>query len=284
MIQFVAQRILIACLRLLIASLIMLVGIELAFRLAGGAIDHAWTIAPELFSGAFLNDLFFARLIGSSLVFGLGFLLVLFVGYGWGLVAARLRWLQARLWLSAPLALLSCFPIFWVLVMVAAYAYWIWDRPGFANEIAIEEGPDWLGWWHAAVQGLCVGAGPAVWQLGAVSAIIGKSAAQPFVGGLFRAGFRESFVFYRHFVRGSISQLCGLLDRTVPCLIGGLIVAETAFRYDGLGSWLVASALGGDYLGMFVAGWCLTLPVVAIRCFRECLERFWDSAGDRSDA
>jgi len=175
---------------------------------------------------------------------------VFLIGYNWGVLGARLRRFRADRILSAPFSALACVPAFWFVVVVAIYSYFHWQRPGFANDVVVEEGPDLLSWWNACILSVPAMVAAVGWQIRAVSGAIEKELSCPYVRGLFASGYSDEDIFYRNVLRRSLPSLLALGDRTIPAMTGSLICLEYAFRYPGVGSLLVESVLLRSYGGI----------------------------------
>jgi len=162
-------------------------------------------------------------------------------------------------------------PGFWFVVLVAIYSYFHWQRPGFANDLVVERGPDLLTWWHAAVVALPAMAGGAAWQIRAVAAVLERETARPWVRGLFVAGANDEEIFYGRAIPRAAVSLAALLDRPVAAILGSLVVVESAFRYPGLGSLLVESVRLGSYPGILLASLSLAAIVLVATLLRELI-------------
>lgn len=278
MIRHVLQRLSVAMLRLLAAGLGVLVLMEFSFVVLGEAEWHVWEreawggVPPGLVPA--LSDwesLLRSRAGGTARVLALAIPAVLLAGYSWGILGARLRrWHAARL-LSAPFAAFACVPGFWFVVLVAIYSYFHWQRPGFANDLVVERGPDLLAWWHAAVVALPAMAGAAAWQIRQVAAVLERETARPWVRGLHVAGANDEEIFYGRAIPRARPSLLALMDRPVPAILGSLIVVEAAFRYPGLGGLLVESVQLASYPGILLASLALASIALAATLARELL-------------
>lgn len=281
MIRFILQRIGVLTVRLLVAALVLVVLIEAGFGILGGTDQHVWSITwdepvPEEVASAAAEVPGWIRLLGERLlaslpVVGMAWGGALLVGSAWGLLGARFRRFQATSFLAAPWSLLACAPAFWIVVAVAVYSYSAWQRPGFADELRVESGPNLLYWWNAAIVALPLLGMAAAWQIRAVSGVIVEEASQPFVKGLFLAGYRDEDIFHRNVVRRCRPALISLVDRTLPAVLGGLVVVEPAFRFQGLGAMLADSIRSAAYPGILLsAGAMVGITGVAV-AIREIL-------------
>lgn len=280
MARIVLQRLLVSVIRLAAAGLALIVLIELAFCVLGGSDRHIWKaesygpVPPELSArpvswAGLLED----RVRVSLPVFVICVPGILLIGYSWGVLGARLRRFHGARLLAAPFSLFACVPGFWFVVLVAIYSYFQWKRPGFANDLVVEQGPDLLTWWHAGVVALPALAAGAAWQIRAVSAVLEREVTRPYLRGLFMAGYSEEDLFYRNAFRRALPSLFALSDRTFSALAGGLVCLEYAFRYPGIGSLLVESVRLGSYGGILVSALALAAFLSAAVLISECAVR-----------
>ncbi len=259
MVKFLLQRFLAFVLRVVGAGVIVLLLIELSFCVFGGSDRHIWLAdsygadpGEIAYDAPGWRALVIARVGASAKVWLIAYGGALLVGYGWGILAARMRRLRLASLLAMPFSLFACVPGFWFVVAVAIYSYFAWQRPGFAEELVVQSGPDLMSWWYASVVALPVLAPAAAWQLRAVSEVIEKEAGRPFVKGLYTSGHRDDAIFYGNVFRRARPEVVGLLDQALPCLLGGLVVVEWAFRFDGFGSLFVDCVKGGYYEGILL--------------------------------
>ncbi len=278
MIRHILQRLLVATIRFLAAGMGLLVLMEFSFLVLAGSKVHlwdatAWGAVPVELSPRPLDWSELLRLRGEATarILLLAVPGSLLIGYSWGIPGARLRRQRAATLLAAPFAALACVPGFWFVGLVAIYSYFHWHRPGFANELVVERGPDLLTWWHAAVVALPALVGAAAWQIRAVAAVLEREVARPWVRGAFIAGANDEEIFYRRALRRSLVPLLDLSDRAIPVLLGSLVVLEPAFRYPGIGSLLVESIRLGSYPGIFFASLFLTALTTIATLMREVL-------------
>ncbi len=276
MIRHVLHRLLVAAVRFAAVGVALLALMELAFCVVGGSDRHVWRaesyapVPPELASRPLpWEDLLRQRLAATGRVLLLSVPGILLAGYAWGLLGARLRRYRAARLLAAPFAAFACVPGFWFVVLVATYSYFHWQRPGFADDLVVERGPDLLAWWHAAVVALPGLAAGAAWQIRAVAAELEREAAAPWVRGLFAAGANSEEIFYGRVVPRSASKLVALADGALPALLGQIVVLESAFRYPGLGSLLVDSIRLGSHSGVFLAAISLAAIATLAAFLRE---------------
>lgn len=280
MARIVLQRLLVSVIRFAAAGLALIVLIELAFCVIGGSDRHIWKaesygpVPPELSArpvswAGLLED----RVRVSLPVFVICVPGILLIGYSWGVLGARLRRFHGARLLAAPFSLFACVPGFWFVILVAIYSYFQWKRPGFANDLVVEQGPDLLTWWHAGVVALPALAAGAAWQIRAVSTVLEREATRPYLRGLFVAGYSEEDIFYRNAFRRALPSLFALSDRTFSALVGSLVCLEYAFRYPGIGSLLVESVRLGSYGGILVSALALAAFLTAGVLVSECIVR-----------
>lgn len=249
---------------------------EFSFTVLGKSERHVWTagvfeeMPPELSPRPrHWQDLLESRASGTARVLVLVIPAVLLIGYSWGLLGARLRRYHAVRLLAAPFAIFACVPGFWFVVLVAIYSYFQWQRPGFANDLVVERGPDLLAWWHAAVVALPVMAAGAAWQIRAVATVVERETTRPWVRGLFIGGANDEEIYYGRAIPRAIPALVAISDRTVAMTVGSLVVVESAFRYPGMGSLLVESVRLGSYSGILFASLSLTSVALGATLLRE---------------
>jgi ABC-type dipeptide/oligopeptide/nickel transport system permease component len=261
MARIVLQRLLVSVIRFAAAGLALILLIEFAFCVIGGSDRHVWKpisygpVPPELSS----RPVSWAGLLEDRVRVSLPVVVlcvpgILLIGSSWGLLGARLRRYHGSRILAAPFSLFACVPGFWFIILVAIYSYFHWRRPGFANDLVVERGPDLLTWWHAAIVALPALAAGAAWQIRAVSTVLEKEVTRPYLRGLFMAGYSDEDIFYRNVFRRSLPALFAVSDRTLSSVAGSLICLEYAFRYPGLGSLLIESVKLGSYGGILLSG------------------------------
>ncbi len=261
MARIVLQRLLVSLIRYAAAGIALILLIEFSFCVIGGSDRHVWKpisygpVPPELSA----RPVSWAGLLEDRVRVSLPVLVlcvpgILLIGYSWGLLGARLRRFHGARILAAPFSLFACVPGFWFVVLVAIYSYFHWRRPGFANDLVVERGPDLLTWWHAAIVALPALAAGAAWQIRAVSTVLEKEVTRPYLRGLFMAGYSDEDIFYRNAFRRALPALFALSDRTLSSVAGSLICLEYAFRYPGLGSLFVESVKLGSYGGVLLSG------------------------------
>lgn len=269
MLRLIFQRFVAAILRLAAAAGIVLLLVEFSYCVLGGSDRHLWQ--PESWVSSPLGLPASAAASGKVVLLALSAIWVF--GYAWGILGARFRRLGGGRLLSAPFAFLACAPGFWLVILAAVYSYIVWQRPGFANDLVVERGPDLLAWWHAAVVALPAAVAGISWQIRAVSATLEAETARPWVRGLFIGGAGDEEIFYGSALRHARPGLWALLDRTFPALAGSLLVLESAFRYPGLGALLVDSVRAASYPGILAASLVLGVAVVFLTFVRELSSR-----------
>ena len=265
MIRHLLHRSLVACIRFVASGIALLALMELSFFVFGGSKLHVWMpeaygpVPPEfaprpLAWMALLQE----RAVATGRVLFLAILGIFLAGYSWGILGARLRRFRAARLLAALFAAFACLPGFWFVGLVAIYSYFHWQRPGFANDLVVERGPDLLAWWHAAVVALPAMVAGIAWQIRSVATVLEREVGRPWVRGLSVAGYDDEEIFYGNVLRRTKTSLCALFDRTFPALLGGLVVLESAFRFPGIGSLLVDSVRLGNYSGILLASLAMT--------------------------
>ncbi len=276
MLRIVLQRLLVSLLRFAAASLALLVLMEFAFCVLGGSDRHVWEAAsygpvpPELSPRPVSwRGLFEERVRTSLPVLLLCVPAIFLIGYSWGVLGARLRRFHGARVLAAPFALFACVPGFWFVVLVAIHSYFHWGRPGFANDLQVERGPDPLLWWHAAIVALPMLAAGAAWQIRAVADVLEKEVTSAYVRGLFLAGYSDEDIFYRNVFRRALPQLFAVSGATLSSVAGGLVCLEYAFRYPGMGSLLVESVKGAEHGGVLLSALSLAAFLSAMVLFSE---------------
>jgi peptide/nickel transport system permease protein len=268
MARIVLQRLLVSMIRFAAAGIALIVLIEFAFCVIGGSDLHVWKpdsygpVPPELSP----RPVSWAGLLEDRVRVSLPVVVlcvpgILLVGYSWGLLGARLRRFRGARLLASPFSLFACVPGFWFVGLVAIYSYFHWRRPGFANDLVVERGPDLLTWWHAAIVALPALAAGAAWQIRAVSDVLEKEVTRPYLRGLFMAGYSEEDIFYRNAFRRALPQLFAISGSTLSSVAGSLVCLEYAFRYPGIGSLLVESVKLGSYGGILLSALSLAAPL-----------------------
>lgn len=276
MIVHLLQRALVALIRVAVAALLILVLIELGGGVFARSDQHVWTLdlnapVPEELAPRSVSwtAVVAERASASARVLLLAGGGALLTGLSWGLLGARWRRFGGPRLLAAPFAAFACVPGFWWVIVVAIYSYFHWGRPGFANDLVVEEGPDLLTWWNAAVIALPVFAVGAAWQIRAVAAVIEGEAARPWVRTWFVEGRNDEEIFYGHLSGRSWRSALAKSAAVWPAMSGALVVVETAFRFDGIGSLLVESIRLSSHPGMILAALALTLATAACQFIAE---------------
>ncbi len=278
MIVHLLQRALVALIRVAVAALLILVLIELGGGVFGQADRHVWEIdlgapVPEELAPSSLpwSDLLAARVAASARVMLLASGAAILTGLSWGLLGARWRRFGGARLLASPFAAFACVPGFWWVIAVAVYSYFHWGRPGFANDLVVEEGPDLLTWWHAVVLALPVFAVGAAWQIRVVATVIEGEAARPWVRTWFVEGRNDEEIFYGHLLGQSWRTALAKTASVWPAMLGSLVVLEAAFRFDGVGSLLVESVRLSSHPGMILAALTLTVAAAVGAFFAEAV-------------
>ncbi len=278
MIHHCLQRTLVAVIRLAAVGMALFLLIEFSFSVVGGRRGPLWEgglftpVPAELVTQPLSwKRLLLERFFASGRVLLLAVPTLLLVGYAWGILGARRRRFRIAQLLSAPFAAFACVPGFCFVVLVAAYAYFYWQRPGFADELVVEQGPDLLAWWHAAVVALPAVAAGIAWQIRAVATELEREMSAPWVRGLALAGASSEEIFYARLLPRARFRLAALSDGFLPALLSQLVILEPAFRYPGLGSLLVDSIRLGNPSGILLAGLSLAWIATVATWTRELL-------------
>ncbi|MEM1442696.1 MAG: ABC transporter permease subunit [Verrucomicrobiota bacterium] len=265
-------------------AVLLLIIIEVSYGVIGASDTHVWELSfsdPILPLGDLSGDAGWGKVWplakNSMVVVGIAWATILVVGYTWGILAARLRRVRGDWFFVLPWLVLASVPAFWWVIQVVIYAYFTWERPGFADEIVVDSGPDLMWWWNIAVLALPLTVLGISVQIHRVCRRIREEAELPFVRGLYRAGYSNSEIFYEHILRRVKRDLVEQADATLPLILGGLIFVEVAFRFDGLGRFLVRSLELSYFPGIVVVGlWMAVLIGVAallremiVHCFGE---------------
>ncbi|MEM9283471.1 MAG: ABC transporter permease subunit [Verrucomicrobiota bacterium] len=281
MLRYTLQRLATFGLRVGLVMVFVVALIEFSFGVLGGSEKHVWQIESyRLHGGALIGsgeswwEVVTLRTWNSLKVLLVAFGGALIVGYSWGILAARFRRWRLTGIFSFPMSAIACAPGFWVVVGVAVYSLGQWQRPGFADEVVVESGPDLMSWWYAVVVALPLLTVASAWLLRAVSRAVGDEFQQPYVKGLVAGGHRNEGIFYGNILRRSRLNLLKLLDQVLPSLVGGLVIVEWAFRYEGIGSLFVDSVRESSYLGIMLSCfWCAVL-IGSASCLREIIVKF----------
>lgn len=260
--------------RRLLSSLLMTVirvifiGIVLGFLVrqiasTPGDLDlGSWLTEP--WRGVLLNRLIVS---GRVLIFALPTILI--TGYLWGIFGARFRRLHLARLLSLPFSAFACVPGFWFVILVAAYSYFHWQRPGFADELTLESGPNLLVWWHAAVVALPAAAAGVAWQIRAVATHLERTMGRPWVRSLLLEGENDDTIFYRYLLRHKAASLISLFSGGIPLVLSSLIVLEPAFHLEGIGALLTESIKTSSPSGVLISAIALVSPSILASFFSE---------------
>lgn len=278
MIRFLGQRLLVLLVRLILVAALLLLVIELSYGVMGGTDAHVWQmdftdpVQPSLaLSGNGGWDSIIDPIVNSFLVIGMSWGVVLLTGYAWGILSARLQRFPFRHFIALPWLLLACVPGFWFVIQVAIYSYFEWERPGFANEVIVESGPDLMRWWNAVVVSTPLTVLGIAVQIRAVNDRIQEEAALPFVKGLYQSGYSNGEIFYQNVLRRLSGDMIALSDRTLPLILGGLIFVEAAFRYEGMGNFLLRSLEMSYFPGILVSGLWMASIIGLVALIREII-------------
>jgi peptide/nickel transport system permease protein len=89
-------------------------------------------------------------------------------------------------------------------------------------------------------------------------------------------GIRESRVVFRHVLRNALVPIFTVSGLTVAGLIAGDVVVEQAFGVNGLGSFLVQSALDKDFASVQAVALILVTTFVVVNTIVDFWSRFLD--------
>jgi peptide/nickel transport system permease protein len=80
-------------------------------------------------------------------------------------------------------------------------------------------------------------------------------------------GLRRGTVIFRHVLRNALLPTITVIAAQTSYLLGGLVVVETLFRYQGIGSLILTAARGKDYpmmeAGILTVGAAYILSAIA---------------------
>jgi peptide/nickel transport system permease protein len=71
--------------------------------------------------------------------------------------------------------------------------------------------------------------------------------AQDYIRAARAKGLSERLVLWRHVTRNAVLPVITLIGISIPALLSGNLIAETAFNYDGLGLLFYNSLANEDY-------------------------------------
>jgi peptide/nickel transport system permease protein len=71
--------------------------------------------------------------------------------------------------------------------------------------------------------------------------------AQDYIRAARAKGLSERLVLWRHVTRNALLPMITLIGISIPALLSGNLIAETAFNYDGLGLLFYNSLANEDY-------------------------------------
>lgn len=278
MMHFLIRRLLILSLRIGSIAAVLLVLIEIGFGWLREDSIHVWNLAfsapvsPELSPSGESAVTWVWRAFGNSVpTLLIAMLGIWMIGYGWGILGSRFRSLGASFLLRAPFGIAACFPGFWLVILISLYSYFVWERPGFADEIRVEQGPDLVVWWNASVVALPLILVGSSRLLRAVSSVLTDRAAEAHRGAFFLLGASSEEVFYQQVCRPVRHQLAELLDRVFPLTLGGLVIVETAFHQGGIGFAFVKGIREGSTSVVFLSAFLIACLGAILALVRECL-------------
>ena len=281
MIRFFLQRVIVSLFRLGGAVMVLLALMELFFCVIGASDRHVWMIqsygpVPTELSATptTWSALLQARGGATLLVLLIGYSGILLTGYSWGILGARWRKFRGTTLLGSIFSFIACIPGFWLVILISVYSYYRWERPGFANDIVVDEGPDLLSLWNACIVAVPAMVAGIAWQVRAVASDLEKEITAPYVRGLFVSGVTDDDIFYRHVLRRATPALLDRMDRTVPFFLGSLMIVEFAFRYEGIGSLLIESVRLENYGGILAGSVWMMVVISLIALVRECAVGF----------
>lgn len=285
MFKYILRRCLVAIVRISGLTVGILLLIELSFCVLGGSDKHVWLANSfpdepfvESMEGAAIGaeSSLTTKITNSTSALLIGYFLVLFIGFGWGILGARFRRFRLPPILAFFFSTLACAPGFWLIIILVQHSVFSWSRPGYADELLAQGAGGILHLWHLVVLGILIAAGWISWQILTVSELIQKEASAPYVRYLYIRGYRDDSIFYGNVFRRTVSSLTRLIDKPVAPMLGALIALEWAFHFDGIGSYLVKSARAGHYGGILFVGFWMGAMVVGVKLIREILVRWVD--------
>ena len=173
-------------------------------------------------------------------------------------------------------------PAFWVALLLVYVGYVkfgifplgrstadIWvsiDHPtGFYTIDAILAG-SWVAFkdavWHLILPALIIGyAESAVITRHLRSEIIEKS-REEFVDAARSRGLSEAIVYTKHIRRNALIPTITVAGLSFAFLLRGVVVVELVFAWPGIGRWVAAAAVGGDYAA--IMGFILVVAVIVL--------------------
>lgn len=240
---------------------------------AAVASRTAEPLSPEGYGERSWTALVASRSGASARPFAIAWGGALLVAAAWGLGLAPWQRRGGLLrWIAIPFQLLGSVPGVWFATLAAMFVYFHWDRPGYADEVAVASGLDLVSWWNAAVVALPAACAAIAAHLGAIEAAWRDSARSATARGMLLAGVPGDRVRLRYLLRERLAAHLALLDHALGPLIGLLVFAEWALRYEGLGALLVDCALHRAWDGLLAAGLALLTFAFAVSMLRRGLE------------
>jgi peptide/nickel transport system permease protein len=106
----------------------------------------------------------------------------------------------------------------------------------------------WLdGLWHVAVPGTVLAIGGIAAQSRFLRATMAETLREDYIRTARAKGLPESEVFYKHALRNSIRPLVTGIGLLLPALISGAVIVESIFAYPGIGRLGYEAVLERDY-------------------------------------
>lgn len=278
MTRILIHRLFVLSLRLAGVAAILVVLLEVGFGWLREESIHVWNASlssplPLDFSPEGSDPVLYVweAFLRSLPALVISFLGIWLIGYGWGVLGARFRKAGVAWFLRFPFAVGACFPGFWIVILVALYSYLVWERPGFADEIRVDRGPDLVRWWNATVISVPLILVGASRLLKGVGEVLKEQFGRLDRGALFLLGKSSEDIFYRRVFRPSVKNLVGLMDQAVPLTLGGLVIVETAFHHDGIGSACIEGIREGEVSVVFLSAFFLAMLAGVFTWLRECI-------------
>lgn len=100
--------------------------------------------------------------------------------------------------------------------------------------------------------------------------------AKPYVVTARGKGLRKSTVFTVHVLRNILVSVVSLLALDLSLLIGGSVIVETLFSYNGIGDQLVRAILNRDYPLVQATVFIIALFVIFVNTFADYLHNLVD--------
>ncbi|NNE92015.1 MAG: ABC transporter permease subunit [Verrucomicrobiales bacterium] len=274
MIRFLVRRTGIAIVRLI--AMVLVLGTLTQFSL--WLLDEprqVWQLAGS-FDSAELAD-FSKRSIASFRVLAICWTTVVIFGLMIGILSARFRQSRGMKLFWMPFMVASWVPAFWLVCLAALWLLEGWGHPGFADGEAPVRVEGLNQWWHASLLGVILAAGAIGFQYRICrEGIIRRGTQQEFIRSSFMRGHRRSTIFYDHILKNSMPALTGVIDRGLPATLGMLAVSEWAFRYPGLGQFLVEGARLGMPEAVFLTAVVFSGVVILVTLLAEWIHGILD--------